>query len=166
MLYIFGGLPGTGKSTLARRLAHMTGGMWLRIDSIEQAIRDHTDGLVGPEGYAVAQAVAADNLRLGRVVIADSVNPLEITRAAWRAVASAAGTPSFEIEVICSDADEHRRRVEQRQPSVPGLKQPDWAAVRARRWEPWVRPHLVIDTSGEEPAESQAALLRALGLRH
>lgn len=40
MLVIFAGLPATGKSTIARALADRIGGVWLRIDSIEQAIRD------------------------------------------------------------------------------------------------------------------------------
>jgi predicted kinase len=40
MLIIFGGLPGTGKTTIARALAHQIGAVHLRIDSIEQAIRD------------------------------------------------------------------------------------------------------------------------------
>lgn len=38
MLLIFGGLPGTGKSTIARLLAARLGAVWLRIDSIEQAL--------------------------------------------------------------------------------------------------------------------------------
>jgi len=38
MLTIFGGLPGTGKTTIARELARQTGAIHLRIDSIEQAI--------------------------------------------------------------------------------------------------------------------------------
>jgi len=33
-----------------------------------------------PEGYEVAYAIAEDNLRLGRTVIADSVYPAEGTR--------------------------------------------------------------------------------------
>ena len=37
-LLIFGGLPGTGKSTIARLLAARLGAVWLRIDSIEQAL--------------------------------------------------------------------------------------------------------------------------------
>ncbi len=37
----FGGLPGTGKSTLAGWLAGETGAVWLRIDEIENAMRRH-----------------------------------------------------------------------------------------------------------------------------
>ena len=39
-LIVFGGLPGSGKSSIARELARETGAMWLRIDSIEQPIRE------------------------------------------------------------------------------------------------------------------------------
>ncbi|HEY6734138.1 MAG TPA: AAA family ATPase, partial [Roseiarcus sp.] len=40
MLIVFAGLPGTGKSSVARELAGKLDAVWLRIDSIEQAIRD------------------------------------------------------------------------------------------------------------------------------
>ncbi|GKV79057.1 hypothetical protein PEC106568_42300 [Pectobacterium carotovorum subsp. carotovorum] len=38
MLIILGGLPGTGKSTIARLLASRLNAVWLRIDSIEQSL--------------------------------------------------------------------------------------------------------------------------------
>ena len=38
MLVIFAGLPGTGKTSIARDLARELGAVYLRIDSIEQAI--------------------------------------------------------------------------------------------------------------------------------
>jgi predicted kinase len=82
MLYIFGGLPASGKTTLSRHLARELRAVHLRIDSIEQALRDVAGRFNGPEGYVVAQRLAADNLRLGLSVVADSVNPLPITRAA------------------------------------------------------------------------------------
>jgi len=39
-LFIFSGLPGTGKTTLSRQLAQHVGAAYLRIDTIEQALRD------------------------------------------------------------------------------------------------------------------------------
>ena len=149
VLIALGGLPGTGKSTIARQLAHETGAVWLRIDSIEQAIQNSgvLRGEVDDAGYRVAYAVAEDNLRLGRDVIADSVNGWLITRDAWRDAAARSGAKILEVETICSDLDEHRRRVETRSSDVVGLRQPDWAAVLARDCEPWDRDHLVVDTA-------------------
>ena len=70
MLIVMSGLPGAGKTVISRALAEATGAIHLRIDSIEQALRNHGIQVEG-EGYAVAHAVAADNLALGRTVIAD-----------------------------------------------------------------------------------------------
>jgi predicted kinase len=76
MLIIFGGRPGIGKTTIAREVASQLGALYVRIDLIEQAIRN--SGTLSPPlndtGYRVAYAIAEDNLRLGRTVIADSVN--------------------------------------------------------------------------------------------
>ena len=113
MLVILSGLPAAGKTTIARGLATQIGAMHLRIDSIEQALRA-AGRAIEDHGYRVAYAVAEDNLRLGRVVIADSVNGWPLTRRAWQAVAQRAGTPALDVEVICSDLNEHRRRVEAR----------------------------------------------------
>jgi hypothetical protein len=63
MLIVVSGLPGTGKTTIARTLAIEFAAVYLRIDSIEQAIRD-TGRRVEGEGNSVAHAVAEDNLRL------------------------------------------------------------------------------------------------------
>jgi predicted kinase len=102
MLIVFSGLPGTGKTTLARELASSRSATYLRIDTIEQAIR-HARVLaadVGPAGYCVAFALAESNLAIGRLVIADYVNPVAESRTAWRAAANRAKSSLFDIELI------------------------------------------------------------------
>lgn len=149
MLVIFGGLPGSGKTTIARALAERLGGTHIRLDTIEQALRNSgmLRGDVGPAGYMVAYGIAGDNLRLGRTVIADSVNPISITREAWRQVAQRAAVPAIEVEVICSDKVEHRRRVETREADIEGHVNPTWDEVVTRSYDNWDPAPIVVDTA-------------------
>ena len=161
MLIILAGLPGVGKTTIARELAQQIAATHIRVDSIEHAVR--ASGLVaGPlddVGYRVGYAVAEDNLLLGRTVVADSVNPLPITRAAWLDVATRARVRAIEVEVICSDLLEHRRRVETRLTEFPGWTV-RWEDVVARDYRPWDRERIVIDTA-REGVERAVERLRA-----
>jgi len=164
VLIILAGLPGTGKTTIARLLARRFDAVHVRIDSIEQAIRDSGVLAVSLDdaGYRAAYAVADDNLRLGRTVIADSVNPIDVTRTAWRDVARRCDVRAVEIEVTCSDADEHRRRVETRAADIQGHRPPTWAEVVARNYDPWDRPRTVVDTAQSTPAQAVEGLIAAI----
>ncbi|MFJ4200176.1 AAA family ATPase [Streptomyces sviceus] len=164
MLIVIGGLPATGKTTLSRLLASRTNGVHLRVDTIEQAIVH--SGLarhpVGPVGYVVGYALAEEQLRQGLTVIAESVNPLAVTRDAWRDAAVRAGVPVLEVEVLCSDKDEHRHRARSRSVDIPDLPLPDWEQIVGRDYEPWNRDYLVVDTAGQEPEDSLAPLIEAV----
>ena len=150
MLIVFSGLPGVGKTVIARELARQIGAVYLRIDSMEQVLRDlgTIRQSLDDAGYRVGYAVAEDNLRLGRRVVADCVNPLKLTRDAWVHVAKQAGVAVVEVEITCSDLAEHRHRVETRASDVPGLRLPTWDDVVSREYHPWDREHVVIDTAG------------------
>jgi predicted kinase len=160
MLIILTGLPGVGKTAIARELARQIGAIHLRIDSIEQAMRNSgkVSQSLDDAGYRVAYALAYDNLRLGHTVIADSVNPIKLTRDAWLGVAEGAGVTPAEVEVMCSDVDEHRKRVESRVSDIANLKLPTWKEVVGRGYEPWEREHIVIDTAGRTVEECVQAL--------
>ena len=161
MLIILSGLPGTGKTTIARALAREIAAVHLRIDTIEQALRN-TGIAVVDEGYRIAYALAEDNLRLDRTVIADSVNPIALTRKAWHAVAARAGTRHIDVEITCSDTAEHRHRVETRAADIAGHELPAWADVTAREYHAWTTDRLVIDTPRETPATAVARIRAAL----
>ena len=157
MLIALGGLPGVGKPTIATSLGRRIGAVHLRIDTIEQAMRNAGLKVSGPEGYLVARSLAEDDLRVGHSVIVDSVNPIAITRNYWHATAARVAIDLVEIEVVCSDTREHRQRVESRVSDVRGLVLPNWQQVLDRRYEPWTTAH-VVDTSGRTLEESLSQL--------
>ncbi len=106
------------------------------------------------EGYRLAYRIAADNLQAGLSVIADSCNPIELTRREWEAVAAENDALAINIEVVCSDRNEHRRRVEERTSEIAGLKLPTWKEVCAREYHPWTITHITIDTAGKTANKS------------
>jgi len=162
VLFIFSGLPGVGKSSLARLVASEYGAAWLRVDTIEQTLRDLCGYDPQGEGYRLAYRIATDNLRAGVCVVADSCNPIELTRDEWEAVATDNGVQAVNIEIVCSDRNEHRRRVETRLTDVDGLKLPTWADVEAREYHPWTARHITIDTAGKTPEESFEELTKII----
>ena len=149
MLIILGGLPGTGKTTTAEILARALRAVYLRIDTIEHALADKyiEKRAMNDAGYVVAYALAEENLRLGQYVIADCVNPLEMTRQSWQQVAECAGTAFLDVEFICSDLADHRYRVENRTCNLPGFVLPSWRDVIERRYERRTDNRLVCDTA-------------------
>jgi len=162
VLYIFSGLPGVGKSTLASALAEHIGATYLRVDAIEQGLRDINQADIYDQGYQLAFRIAKDNLKLGLSVIGDSCNSVIESRKAWQQVAVDLGVRFIDIEVICSDNNEHQRRVETRHSSIPNLKLPTWKQVQEREYESWDRGIIRIDTAEKEIQQSIVDLFAAL----
>lgn len=163
MLIVVGGLPATGKTTICIALAAELRVPHVRIGTIEAAI-GRAEGAFAdsnewrsPPGYDVGCAIAADQLRLGLDVVAESVNPVGPSRDAWRATRAQSGAGVLEVEVVCSDADEHRRRAEGRTVEIPGLTKPTWEQIRLRHSERWDRERLVVDTAALAVEESASS---------
>jgi predicted kinase len=160
LLVVLAGRPGTGKTTLARRLAAALHAAYLRIDAIETAVV--RCGLarppVGPIGYAIAHETAAANLSLGTSVVVDAVNPVPEARAGWQPLAQLAHL--VRLETVIADEREHRRRVTARQPDLTGQVVPTWDEVLAADYVPWQDerdgPRHVIDMTDMEQGVADA----------
>jgi predicted kinase len=158
-LVVFAGMPGVGKTTVAREVAARLHATFLRIDTIEAAIQSTLTPFVGnPVGYVVAGRVAVDQLRAGGTVVADAVNGVEVARQGWVDVARECSVALAFVEVTCSDVGEHRRRVETRTSEMPGHGVPTWDQVQSRQWQPFTQDRLVIDNVGD----SSVSVLRVL----
>ena len=169
----FGGLPGTGKSTLAGHLAQRSGAVWLRIDEIEGAMRRNglTAAQTGVTAYSVAHDVAASHLRRGLTVIADAVNPVAAARLGWRDLAHSVQARHLIIETSCPEPA-RLARIAQREPATV-MPQPVAAVVpeaaaalvplRAEAYEPRTDARLLIDTT-RPLEECQTEVIRHAGL--
>jgi predicted kinase len=164
VLVVIGGLPATGKSTIAERLARLVRAPYLRVDRIEQAVVAYSalEHPIGAAGYAVAHALAGEQLGLGLDVIVECVNPLAVTRDGWAATATGAGAAIIDVEVICSDLGEHRRRAEARASDVEGLVKPTWQQIQDREYDPWSRPRLVVDSATTSPDDAARCVATAV----
>lgn len=172
VLVVLSGLPGVGKTTVARHVSAEIGAVHVRLDTIEAAMTasgfiDRAGGweAVPDAGYRIAYAIASDFLRAGHDVVADSVNPLGITRHAWADAARTARATLVDVEVICSDRNLHRRRVDTRTPDIDGLTVPTWQQVEDRPYEPWDHAVLRVDTAAGVEAATAAIVTAVHGAR-
>ena len=119
---------------LAMSVVKHFGAVYLCIDTIEQGLKDLCRINVEGEGYRLAYRMATDNLQLGNNVVADCCNPIELTRREWEDVAVNNNCRFVNIEVVCSDKTEHKKRAEQRNAEVANMKLPVWNDIENREY--------------------------------
>lgn len=137
-LIIFAGLPGTGKTTIARKLSRELKYFYLRIDSIETPFSTYYPkaGENG-EGYEAMINLAYENLLLGHSVIIDAVNPLHISRKMFNQLKENTKSKTVQFELKIKNQIIHKNRVESRKSDIEKLKIPAWNDVMKREYEEW-----------------------------
>ncbi len=150
---VVSGLPGTGKSAVAHAVSARLNAVHLSIDPVEDAMLGA--GLeygwsIGVAAYEAVRVMAEQNLALGLSVVVDAVNDSEAARNTWRNAAHATGHPVTFVLLSVHSLDEHQRRLESRERGFTHVAEPTWERVRARArdYEPWQGPCLLIDASG------------------
>ncbi len=148
-LISFSGLPGVGKTTIAKALCRRFPATFVRVDVIEAALKASALGLeqVEDAGYHAAAALAKSNLELGNDVIADTVNPVRASRELWSQTAEAGDAKLLNVEIVCSDEKIHRIRVETRSNDIESLTMPSWQQVLDRTYDPWSEEFLRLDSA-------------------
>lgn len=91
---------------------------------------------------------------MGLNVVADSCNTIQLTRDEWQETAEKNGAKFINIEIVCSDKDEHRNRIEERTNEIENLKLPTWNEVKNREYHRRESDRIVIDTAGKSVEES------------
>lgn len=150
-LIAMAGLPGAGKSTVADGLGRALRAPIVSVDPIESAMWRAgvpSNQPTGLAAYFVAETIARINLQLGLTVIIDAVNAVEAARWTWRDIAASTGEPLTFVEVVCSDNEILRTRLEARTREIEGFELTSWEVVLAARaeWAPWSDERLTLDS--------------------
>jgi predicted kinase len=146
---IFTGLPGTGKSTLAEKVARTMRAPAFAGDWLMGALRPaHAAiGKLEPAEYEAAwfgllRTLVIRQLMLGQDAVVDDLLSGSQT-VAWYETADRFSARLFLIECICSDEVTHRQRIEGRVRGIPGWHEVGWGHVERMR----MRPELGLQTA-------------------
>ncbi len=154
VLVMMVGLPGTGKSYLARKLAECEPFLILEADFVRKTLFPNPS-YSGEEStfvHRVVHALLDRFLRRGIRVIYDATNLIEWQREFVYHLAERAGAKLVIVRTV-APPEVVRARLEKRKQdrSPEDISDADWGVYRrmAGREQPIGRPHLAIDTSGD-----------------
>jgi aminoglycoside phosphotransferase family enzyme/predicted kinase len=175
-LVIVGGLPGTGKSTLARGVGDALGATVLRSDEVRKELAGlpsdaHAPAALGQGIYSPAVTAGTYDEMLARARVALSMGETVVLDASWgdeqrrqhaRALAADAHADLVELRCeVAPDVATHRIRARAAAGADPSDATPAIAAAMAATADPW--PGAVTVPTGGPESVSLAEALAAVG---
>lgn len=148
-LIMFAGMPGSGKTTLARMVSHHLHLPIFSKDRVQRVLRDHhlTAENTG-DGYYIILDMADEQLGLGVSVVLDATFPLDHFRMVASETAARHRARLCAFYCTCSDDAVWKARMEGRVQYVPGWKPVGWDDVLRMRqyYQPWGDNAITIDS--------------------
>lgn len=148
-LILFAGMPGSGKTTLARMVSRRLMIPAFAKDRMQRVLRDHHLAAENSgDGYYLILDMADEQLSLGLSVILDATFPLDHFRIVASEIAARHQARFCALYFSCSDDQEWQRRMNQRVQYVPGWRPVGWSDVLRMRdyYQPWNTNALAIDS--------------------
>ncbi|MBZ0293217.1 MAG: ATP-binding protein [Anaerolineae bacterium] len=148
-LILFAGMPGSGKTTLARLVARRLEIPIFAKDRVQRVLRDHhlTAENTG-DGYYIILDQADEQLGLGISVILDATFPLDHFRTVASEIAARHTANFCPIYCYCSDDAAWQERMQDRVHYIPGWKPVGWNDVLRMReyYQPWGENAFHVDS--------------------
>lgn len=163
---IFSGLPGTGKSALADRLAREFHLPLLRIDDLADCMppgMDRNTTAFWDQAIFALLLLAESQLRLGVSVIADSIF-MNSDRSHAGAIALQTGARFLPVHTFLSDETVWEARVNERfEKFSPGMGVASWEQVTAQRrgYRPW-EPGTALFVDAVRPLDENYSLVKEM----
>lgn len=172
-LVIVGGLPGTGKSTLARGLAEEVGATVVRTDEIRETLtatgaghgEEYREGAFAPAVteavYAAALDQAATSLQMGQSCVLDASWSDAGLRSEVRALGARAGAELTELRCVVDEVTAAGRiRTRAAGGKDPSRATPAVAEAMAGEFDPWPEARVVpTEASPDEVVRSTVEFL-------
>jgi predicted kinase len=157
-LILFAGMPGSGKTTLARMVSRQLRLPVFSKDRVQRILRDHHLAAENTgDGYYIILDMADEQLGLGVSVILDATFPLDHFRQVANEIALRHN--AYFCAIYCHNSDDEvwRKRMEKRVQYVPGWRPVGWEDVLRMRtyYQPWGDNALAIDSL--DPADDNFA---------